>query len=313
MIKTLVKYINIILPNYFSKLVDKKVLDNKLKKHRERKKRVFVTLSQIEEILDQIDFTSDTIIHSSTSNIGKIEGNAVQLTDLIVSKIDLNIITLLAPALPFRGPMKDYLDSIDVFDLSKAINAMGNISNMIMKKDNCKRSFHPTHSVIAIGNNANSYTLKHELCVTPFCKTSPYYKLAMNDGKILMFGVNLNSVTNFHVYEDMLGSLLPFNVYADEYYQVQSIYNANKIVIKTKAHNPFLSSKRNCERARKYLIDYGYIETFTIGDSEISILDAKGLTITLLEMLLLGKSIYGKVRLSKEQIMAVDKLLADLS
>ena len=312
MLKTFIKSIKNYLPTFLKKKLDDRVKQNKLKKHKERKQRVFVKLEEVENILNKFDFNSDVIIHSSTSNIGKIEGNAVQLTDLIISKIDLDKYTLLAPALPFLGSMKVYLDSIGIFDLSTAKNAMGNISNMIMKKENCKRSFHPTHSVIAIGENADIYTTGHELCKTPLCNKSAYYKLTKNSGKILMFGVNLNSVTNFHVYEDMLTGFLPFDVYTQENYQVQSVRNFHKSIIETKAHNPFLSSKRDCERARKYLIENEYIQTFKIGDSEISLLDAKGLTITLLEMLIEGKSIYGKVKLSNEQETVVKRLLRDL-
>jgi len=300
------------LPKFLKSKLEKKILDRKLDKHKERKQRVVVSLQQIETILDRLDLDSDVIIHSSTSNIGKIEGNAVQLTELIISKMDSNKHTLLAPALPFLGSMKEYLDSLEEFDLASAKNAMGNISNMIMKKEGCKRSLHPTHSVIAIGKNSDFYTTNHELCSTPFCQESPYYKLTQNNGKILMFGVNLNSVTNFHVYEDILGEFLPVNVYTSKNYQIPCTDDNVKIVVTTKAHNPFLSAKRDCERARKHLINNGYVQTYEIGDSEISLLDAKGLTITLFEMLLVGESIYGRVKLSKEQKVKVNELLEGL-
>lgn len=312
MLKTFIKTIKNYLPIFLKKKLDDKVKKNKLKKHKERTQRVFVKLEEIENILNRFDFNSDVIIHSSTSNIGKIEGGAKKLTDLIISEIDLSKYTLLAPALPFIGSMKEYLDSFDSFNLEDAKNAMGNISNMIMKKESCFRSLHPTHSVIAIGKNAEFYTSNHELCNTPFCKSSPYYKITKNTGKILMFGVDLNSITNFHVYEDMLGDFLPFEVYAKNKYIIKSINGTIDKSIEVKAHNPFLSAKRDCERARKYLEKDGYIETYSIGDSEVSLLDAKGLTITLLEMLLKGESIYGKVKLSNEQKTEVEELLKEL-
>jgi aminoglycoside 3-N-acetyltransferase len=310
--KILIKLIKNLLPNFLKSKLEKKILNRKLNKHKERKQRVTVSLQQIETILDRFDLDNDIIIHSSTSNIGKIEGNAVQLTELIISKIDLSKHTLLAPALPFLGSMKDYLDSLEDFDLTTAKNAMGNISNMIMKKEGCKRSFHPTHSVLAIGKNSNFYASNHELCSAPFCKESPYYKLTQNDGKILMFGVNLNSVTNFHVYEDMLGELLPHHVYTDKSYKIPCADGNTEIIVTTKAHNPLLSAKRDCERARKFLIKNNYIETYKLGDSEISLLDSKGLTITLLEMLLHGNSIYGKVKLSRDQKAKAQELLREL-
>ncbi len=312
MIKRIFKLIKLYLPDFLKRELNKKVIENKLDKHRERKQRVFVTREEVISILDNFDLNSDIIVHSSTSNIGKIEGGAQKLTDLIISKIDLDKYTLLAPALPFLGSMKSYLDSLEDFDLTTAKNAMGNISNMIMKKEGCKRSLHPTHSVIAIGINSDLYASNHELCNTPFCQESPYYKLTQNNGKILMFGINLNSVTNFHVYEDMLSELLPYHVYTDKSYKIPCTDGNTEIIVTTKAHNPFLSAKRDCERARKYLINNGYIQAYKIGDSEISLLDAKGLTVTLLEMLIDGRSIYGKVKLSKEQRVKVNNFLEEL-
>lgn len=310
--KSFLKILKQYLPNFLKQKVDDKVMKNKLEKHRERKQRVFIKLVEIENVLDKFDFNSDVIIHSSTSNIGKIEGGARLLTDLIISKMDLSNHSLLAPALPFLGSMKEYLDSLNSFNLQNAKNAMGNISNMLMKKDGCERSFHPTHSVIAIGKDAEFYTTNHELCNTPFCNESPYYKITKNNGKILMFGINLNSVTNFHVYEDMLGEFLPFAVYTKDIYKVNSLSDDNECEIEVKAHNPLLSAKRDCERARKYLIENNYLETYSLGDSEVSLLDAKGLTITLFEMLLKGVSIYGRIKLSQEQQLKVQEILKEL-
>lgn len=307
--KTLIKQLKQYLPNFLKKKIDEKVQEDKLKKHRERKQRVVVSLTEVENILDKFTFDRDIIIHSSTSNIGKIEGGAKQLTELILSKIDLTSCTLLAPALPFLGSQKEYLDNLESFDLSEAKNAMGNISNMIMKVNGCQRSFHPTHSVIAVGSEAKYYVDYHEKCKTPFCSESPYAKLTEKSGKILMFGVNLNSITNFHVYEDMLGEYLPFEVYSNKVYKIDSKNNDKQIAIEVIAHNPMLSAKRDCERARPYLKKNGYIQTYKLGDSEVSLLDAKGLTITLLEMLLDGQSIYGKVKLTDNQIGRVKNIL----
>ncbi|QDF29511.1 AAC(3) family N-acetyltransferase [Halarcobacter anaerophilus] len=310
--RILVKQIKQYLPNFLKKKIDDKVEKNKLRKHRERKKRVLISLKEVDNLLNKFTLNSDIIIHSSTSNIGKIEGGTKELTNLIISKIDLSSYTLLAPALSFLGSQKEYLENLDSFNLQEAKNAMGNISNMIMKKDNCKRSFHPSHSVIAIGKNVNYYISDHEKGKTPFSGSSPYSKITNNNGKILMFGVNLNSVTNFHVYEDMLEEYLPFDVYLKNIYKIDSENNGKNLVIEVKAHNPFLSAKRDCERARKYLLKNGYIESYKLGDSEISLLDAKGLTITLLQMLLKGDSIYGKVKLKKKQKEKVNELLERL-
>jgi hypothetical protein len=50
-----------------------------------------------------------------------------------------------------------------------------------------------------------------------------------------------------------------------------------------------------------------------VGESEISLLDARGLTTTLLEMLLAGDSVYGSVSLAPAQRAAVKERLAELA
>ncbi|GAB4270285.1 MAG: hypothetical protein Kow0029_06890 [Candidatus Rifleibacteriota bacterium] len=305
------KIIKNFLPESVKKWVEKRALDYKLKKHRERKERFKVSFAEIENVLANFSFDFDFIIHSSISNIGSVE-NSGQLAKLILSKVDLERFTVLAPALPFLGSVKEYLENLELFDLANARNAMGKIPNQIMKLEGCKRSFHPSHSCIALGKRAAYYTIGHENDETPFGKESPFYKLTLSNGKILMFGVGLNSVTNFHVYEDLMGDLLPFKVYDDKVYSIPSKNEEIEKQILTRAHNPSLSAIRDCERARKKLIEKGYIRTFGVGASEISLLDAKGLTIVLLEMLLEGLSIYGKACLNELQVAKVKDILEEL-
>lgn len=310
--KEFFRHIRIYLPNFLKGYLEKIILERKLDQHKDRKERHKIKIDEIDKILNKFNFSSDIIIHSSTSNIGKIEGGTSILTDLILSKIDLNTYTLMSPALPFTGSVKNYLDDLTVFDLDIAKNAMGNISNQIMKKSDCRRSFHPTHSVIAIGRNSEYYSENHEICETPFSENSPFYKLTINNGKILMFGVGLNFITNFHVYEDLLGDFFPLDVYTADVYTIKGIKKGNINSIKTKAHNPHISAKRDCERAREFLIKNKYIESYMIGDSEISLLDAKGLTITLLNMLKHGDSIYGKVKIDNALVFRIDEILKEL-
>ena len=98
----------------------------------------------------------------------------------------------------------------------------------------------------------------------------------------LMLGVGLNSVTNFHVYEDMLTALLPFDVYQARRYAIQCIDRQGRtLVVQIACHSPFLAARRECERARGYLERGGHIQTQRIGESEISLVDARGLTTTL--------------------------------
>ena len=190
---------------------------------------------------------------------------------------------------------------------------MGDISNLLMRRDDCVRSLHPSHSVIAVGKNSQEYICEHHLSKTPFDKYSPYSKLSLLNGHILMFGVGLNSVTCNHVYEDMLGSLLPFKVYSEKIYEIPCIVETEEEhhIVSTRAHNPIYSAKRDAELARCYLEKSGAIKTLCLGDSEVSMLNVRKLNLVLLKMLLDGKSIYGKVRLNKFQRDKITQLISE--
>jgi aminoglycoside 3-N-acetyltransferase len=295
-----------------------KVLDlatrRRLAQARKRKQRTQFSVREVAQALDRLRFSGDVILHSSISNIGKLtDGTAVDLAAQVLSRLDLKAVTLLAPALPFNTAMTDYLDQHPSFDVRTAKNAMGAIANIVMQQEGCLRSVHPTHSTLALGANAARYADGHHSDPTPFGPNSPYARLTRNGGKILMFGVGLNSITNFHVYEDMLGAQLPFEVYQPRRYAIPCIDRQGRaLVVHTVCHSPFMAARRDCERARPYLQRGGHIRTQRVGESEISVLDARGLTATLLEMLLRGDSIYGPVKPSREQRAAAEKCLSEL-
>jgi aminoglycoside 3-N-acetyltransferase len=282
---------------------------------RRRKERTRFSLADVGRALDQLPLSADLILHSSLSNIGKLaDGGAPELARGIFSRIDLARYTLLAPALPFNTSMKDYLDQCVAFDVRTAKNAMGAIANIVMREPGCLRSVHPSHSTLALGAKAAHYVEGHERDATPFGPHSPFRKLTENRGQILMFGVGLNSVTCFHVYEDLLGTALPFQVYQATRYQVPCTdRDGAALRVRTSCHCPFVTARRECERARPYLERAGHIRTVPIGESEISLLDARGLSATLLEMLLAGDSIYGPVSLTAAQAAAVRQCLAELA
>ena len=129
-----------------------------------------------------------------------------------------------------------------------------------------------------------------------------------------MFGVGLNSVTNFHVYEDLLGADLPFAVYAEKTYAIPCVkQDGSKVEVITPCHDGSVSARRECERAREFLLADGVIQSIPLGESELSLVDAKGFSVCLLKMLLQGKSIYGEVKLTPQQTLAVESALGVLS
>lgn len=250
------------------------------------------------------------ILHSSLSNIGKFDASPVEIASALAGRLLLDDRTLLVPALPYNTTMKEYLDGVSEFDVRSAPNAMGAIPNILMGLPGAVRSVHPSHSLVAIGSNAEHYVSNHELDATPFGPNSPYRKLTLAGGSILLLGVGLNSVTNFHVYEDLLDTEMPIRVYLPEPRKVRCLRrDGSSIEVSAVCHDPSVSAVRECEKARAHLAAEGVIRTVAFGESELSVIDARGFSKTLIKMLLDGDSIYGPVRLTASQSRAAREAL----
>ena len=216
--------------------------------------------------------------------------------------------------MPYRGSFKDYLEKEPVFDVRTASIAMGAVNEKLAQIEGAKRSIHPTHSVIAIGDNARYYTFEHHLDNTPFNEHSPYYKLLLNEGKILLLGARLNNVTYIHVIEDLLGDLFPIKCYYKKKYVVKCIdEQGRELYVRTRCHDPFMSIFRDSMILYDGMKRTGVFESYPFGESEIILIDAKKYTLYYLDMLLHGKSIYGKHKVTKELKIQIEKIITKLT
>lgn len=283
-----------------------------LKKSDRLKKVNTISQEEVRDLLRSFHLDCDIFLHTSLRKIGyEIEGGKEFVATVIKEVVDLKKHTLLVSALPFRTTMKEFLDDNPYVDMRNAPNAMGAINNIFMADGHSFRSLHPTHSVVAVGNEAEQYVAEHHLDNTPFGVHSPYHKLMERNGKILLFGVDLTSMTFTHVIEDLLGEDYPVGVYLERDYHVEVIgFDGYKNKVVTKCHDPKVSSIRDCESIRKYLIADGAMITKKLGVGEVSLIDARLYNKVVCELLLERKSIYGEIALSSKAKEKVANLLS---
>ncbi|MFN3683056.1 MAG: AAC(3) family N-acetyltransferase [Fimbriimonadaceae bacterium] len=67
------------------------------------------------------------------------------------------------------------------------------------------RSLHPTHSLAAVGADAETFVAGHDLCATPCAWDSPYGELVRRRGKVLLVGCGHESNTTLHLVEEVAG------------------------------------------------------------------------------------------------------------
>lgn len=296
-VKLLMYYSPACLQHYLHQIVEKREIRDGVA----RAKRTKVSKEELKEKISALNLDTDVMLHSSMLNIGKLQGGAKFVVKTLTDKIDLSQNTLVASALPFRGAFKEYLETKTVFDVRNAPIAMGAVNECIALLPGAKRSIHPTHSVVAIGSDAEEYTSVHHLGQTPFGEYSPYYKLIEHRAKILLLGATLNNLTLIHAIEDMLGELHPFNVYDKKRYAVDCLdENGRHLTVNTTCHAPLLGIFRDSGFLYDDLILQGVMETIPLGEAELCTIDAYKFCIFYLDKLASGCSIYGRFKPSEK-------------
>jgi len=154
------------------------------------------------------------MMHSSLSALGPVDGGAETVVDALREAIGPEG-TLLVPC--FRGSvwgdMADFMITdgcpcTERFCPSRQPGFEGVIANTILKRPGSLRSCNRSHSWAALGPAAERLLQSHRDSVT-FCgKHSPFEALLELDGCVLTLGVGVNTITNWHYWEELL--LVPY-------------------------------------------------------------------------------------------------------
>ena len=218
--------------------------------------------------------TGDTVmLHSSLSKIGYVENGANTLINALLQTIGAEG-TLMMPAFPAVGYNYDYLKTNPVFDIKQTPSKMGIVTETFRKQTHVLRSLHPTDSVTAMGKQAQYLVKDHFGQLTPYNANSPFYRLCGLKGKILMLGVDLNSLTNLHTIEDAVNDF-EYPVYHKTLFTTALIDETGKRVsMQTKVHDPFYSKKRRCNDLMPHFEKAGFLKHFKIGQANCMLINA---------------------------------------
>jgi aminoglycoside 3-N-acetyltransferase len=104
--------------------------------------------------------------------------------------------TLLMPALSYTQ------EPPTVHDTNLTPTCVGFLTEYFRMRAGTLRSVHPTHSVCALGNQANAWIGDHITDNTPCGAHSPFNKLLQQHGKILFIGCGLHANTCMHAIEE---------------------------------------------------------------------------------------------------------------
>ena len=146
-----------------------------------------------------IKHSDSILVHSSMKSIGNVTGGADAVLDVLSDYMSDGLLVL--PTHTWA-----YIDQNNpIFDVNRSKTCVGILTELFRKRPEVHRSLHPTHSVAALGEDAEQFVAGDENMDTPCGKGSSLWKLKQRKGKILLIGVDLRSNTFIHGIEEWMG------------------------------------------------------------------------------------------------------------
>lgn len=201
------------------------------------------------------------MVHSSLSSLGWVQGGAETVIEALLEVIGEDG-TLLMPALTAGSKQVP-------FEGKQTPSYLGKITEAFRTWPGVKRSFHPTHSVLALGKAAD-FLLAYHIDAKSACGPgTPYYRLAEIGGYVLLLGVDLDRCTILHTAEDLADC--PFLKERIFYYRNQEGVICEKVLQKFPGpHRDFIGLDQRFRRS-------GIIKLGLVGDAVTRLIEAKAL------------------------------------
>lgn len=142
-------------------------------------------------------WAADTaLVHSSMKAIGAVENRADGALDALTEYFAPGLLAL--PTLTWTVAA----EKPPVFDVRRTKSIVGLLTELFRHRPGVVRSLHPTHSVAALGRDAEWFTGEDHLNNSPCSFTSSWHKLLERDARILMVGCDLTRCTFLHGVEE---------------------------------------------------------------------------------------------------------------
>ncbi len=162
------------------------------------RKRLMYTKEDLIQSIKNIGIkrTDTLLVHSSMKAIGDVEGGAETVLDAFIQYMEEGL--LIFPTHSWIRINKEN----NLFDPLKEPSCIGILSNLFLKRPGVIRSWHPTHSVAALGRDAELYTAGEEKTNTASPRFGCWGKLYKRKAKILFLGCSTSKNTFIHGVEE---------------------------------------------------------------------------------------------------------------
>ena len=215
--------------------------------------------------------TDTLLVHSSMKAIGQVKGGADTVLDALIECLKDGL--LIFPTHSWER----INENNPVFDPLTEPSCVGILSNLFLQRKGVIRSWHPTHSVAAVGDDSQEYTSGEEKTRSPCPKEGCWGKLYDRKAKILFLGCSTKKNTYIHGVE--------------EWNNIQNRLSNKAIHFKIKSPDgrlidcpqfthcaPVEDISVNYDKILKPLLDKNATSRGKIGDADTYLCDARQMT-----------------------------------
>jgi len=143
--------------------------------------------------------TDTLLVHASGRSVGAVDGGIEAILDAFTEYLRPGLLAM--PALSWNSVDASHPE----FDVLRTPSCVGALAEHFRLRPGVVRSWHPTHSVCALGEAASPFTGGHERFDTPCSRQSPWGRLLDRRAKILFLGTGLSCNTFLHGVEEWCG------------------------------------------------------------------------------------------------------------
>ncbi|MCC5894214.1 MAG: AAC(3) family N-acetyltransferase [Alkalibacterium sp.] len=216
------------------------------------------------------------LVHSSYKSIGEVEGGPDTVLDALSEYMaDGNLIL---PTHTWK-----YIDKDNpLFDVQHSPSNVGILTEKFRHREGVVRSEHPTHSVAALGNQADLFVEGDYLHDTPCARDSVWGTIVDQHAQVLMIGVDLTRCTFIHGIEEWVD--IP-NRMTDTHEELYSILRTGETVEVPSRRHCGLSWSHHFWKVDDILQEEGAMTKGVFGDAETRVVDTVKTTELLTELL----------------------------
>lgn len=223
-----------------------------------------------------IDRQGTLLVHSSYKSMGGVEGGPDTVLDALSKYMEEGLLVL--PTHTWANINAEN----PRFDVENTPVCIGMLPERFRKRPGVIRSWHPTHSVAALGRDAAAFTAGDERFDTPCARGSAWGKLLDRQATIMLVGVDLRRNTFIHGIEEWVD--IPGRMTAEREQLYTVLPDGTAISVPSRRHCG-LNWSEHFWKVDDVLREEGAMTLGRFGDAEVRICDTVRLTEVLTRML----------------------------